>query len=624
MAEPTLVSEVKRLGTRAALAADPRYAGILENVFPLTGHLGNTRTRVKTLGEGSFGRVNLEDVNTGQVAAKYFTDPRNVEDNVTELAVLKDLQGLPYVAQLIGVNTRPAALAVNAIAPAPNVAPLNFPVALMGKAKADLFNDSLYTSWDDIEQIVIQVLKGMAIVHGQGIVHRDVKIENMLMTASKEVWISDFGKARYTDKDIPPTKDIYTGTLSTASPEILMKSVLGEKSPTNYEKSDMWSVGVSLYHIVTGDSLFSSKFGRRDVLEWMFRRSGFPKPGDGETFRLYQLAQVNGQLNPPKAGVVYLTNPTAYKERVLDRASFQSADPARLETFADVIQRLLTYNPDSRPTALEALHAITGEDFVLPPRRSLLDQYVNTTPLPAAIAGVFELSCYKCLKSAYTMYMKPELPFTVDRALIYARSFLIAHPDYNPDIVTLVSLCIADILLDTSADRTTKFRHIEILDILNYGLAVPAVTRKDIDNCITAFMSSDVQFLGRTFFDDLIDATPPLPFKVVQTLGLLNFVCHQYSVFSLYVGRLDVLKQRMLDYILDPANIVTGDYFRMRFEIGAGVRLSPVKAIVTNFLTYIRAPLPPLPPVPGGGRRMNRKKTRKSKYQRTRKTRQRR
>ncbi len=619
MAEPTVLERVRQLGTRAALEADPRFAGIVENVLPLTSPLGNSRTRVKTLGEGSFGRVNLEDVNVGQVAAKYFTDPDNVQDNVTEVAVLKDLQGLPYVAQLIGVNTRPAALAVNAIAPAPNVAPLQFPVALMGKAKTDLFNRSLYTNWDDLERTVIQVLKGIAILHGQGIVHRDIKVENMLMTAAKEVWISDFGKSRYTDKVIPKTVDLYTGTLSTCSPELLMKSLLRKRTPTDYQKTDMWSVGVSLYNIMTDDPLFSSRYGRRDILDTMFIYAGFPQATDGETYVLYQEAQAAGLIDLSKPPATYVHNPTAYKDSLLTDVVFPPPDPARLETFATVIQSLLSYNPNDRPTALEALRAITGEDFMLPPRRSLLDQYVNTTPLPAGIAGDYRFLCYEFLHDAYTMNMKPELPFSVDRALIYARSFLTRNQAFPAKLVFLVALCIADILLDTSGGSNT-YRYDEILDeMTGGGQATPAQIR-EVDACINAFMASDIQFLGRTFFDDLVDATPPLSLNQVQTLGLLNFVCHQYSIFSLYVGHLDVLKDRILAFIADPANIVTGDYFRRRFDIGPGTATSPVKARISRFIDYIRAPIPPRPPVPGGRRRMSRKKAKKSK----RKTRQRR
>lgn len=162
------------------------------------------------------------------------------------------------------------------------------------------------------------------------------------------------------------------------------------------------------------------------------------------------------------------------------------------------------------------------------------------------------------------------------------------------------------------------FGYNEILDIITGGAAATEAEIKEVDECINGFMTSDIQFLGRTFFDELISDLAVKSTKKIQTLGLLNFFCHQYSIFSLYVGHLDLLKQRMLAYIDDPANIVVGNYFNIRFKIGSGRPRDPVKQLVTNFLTYIRQPIPP--PVPGGRRRrMSRKKIHKSK----RKTRQR-
>jgi serine/threonine protein kinase len=414
----------------------------------------------------------LEEVNAGQIASKYFTDPSNFNDNVTEIAVLKDLQGLPYVAQLVGINTRPASIPANVVGPPVNVEALNFPVALMGKAKSDLHNKSLFTSWDDIERTVIQVLKGIAVMHGQGIVHRDIKPANMLMTSAKEVWISDFGRAKYIDGMIPETEEVYTGTFVTSAPELLMKYILREDTPTDYKKSDMWAVGASLYRIMTGTYLFDGN--PDEVLDQMFIRSGFPQPSDGVTFDLYEEMDANGLLvlGWPIANYRHVAN--AYKGRILTRTRFPPADPARLETFATVIQELLSFDPEDRPTALEALHMITGEDYPAPPRRILYDEYINTLPLPAAVAGpAFELSCYKTLQTAYRYILKPELMFTVDRALLYTRALLQKNTATRPDVVFLVALAIADSLLDTSAGNR-EFTPRKVAEALTIARPVPA------------------------------------------------------------------------------------------------------------------------------------------------------
>lgn len=88
------------------------------------------------------------------------------------------------------------------------------------------------------------ILDGIAFIHSFDVAHRDLKPENVLLDAEGHAKISDFGLAKY----VGPTGITSTscGSPCYASPEVLS----GQKY--NAKISDMWSSGVILYAMVTG------------------------------------------------------------------------------------------------------------------------------------------------------------------------------------------------------------------------------------------------------------------------------------------------------------------------------------------------------------------------------------
>jgi len=82
-----------------------------------------------------------------------------------------------------------------------------------------------------------KVLKGLNYIHSQNVVHRDVKPENILLSANGVIKICDFGVSRMFCSD--RTLDLSTemGTVWYQAPEMLMES-------TKYDVTvDIWSVG---------------------------------------------------------------------------------------------------------------------------------------------------------------------------------------------------------------------------------------------------------------------------------------------------------------------------------------------------------------------------------------------
>ena len=91
---------------------------------------------------------------------------------------------------------------------------------------------------------------GLAHAHERGIIHRDVKPQNILIDEYGSSKLTDFGIARALDADHSTSTSSYLGTAAYSSPEQLR----GEKITP---KSDVYSLGVTLYHAAVGEPPFS-------------------------------------------------------------------------------------------------------------------------------------------------------------------------------------------------------------------------------------------------------------------------------------------------------------------------------------------------------------------------------
>ncbi|XP_072547009.1 testis-specific serine/threonine-protein kinase 6-like [Salminus brasiliensis] len=101
-----------------------------------------------------------------------------------------------------------------------------------------------------------QLLSAVVYLHQQDIVHRDLKCENVLLTAENQVKLTDFGFGRFS-RGFPQLSETYCCTRQYAAPEVLMRK------PYDPKKSDVWSLGVILYAMVTGSMPFKYQGCRR-------------------------------------------------------------------------------------------------------------------------------------------------------------------------------------------------------------------------------------------------------------------------------------------------------------------------------------------------------------------------
>ncbi|NOR16029.1 MAG: protein kinase, partial [Candidatus Aminicenantes bacterium] len=102
---------------------------------------------------------------------------------------------------------------------------------------------------DEALEIALQVAEGLKEAHSQGIIHRDIKPGNILLSEKGQVKITDFGLAKLSwGVDLTKTAAIM-GTMAYMSPE----QATGEKVD---HRSDIWSFGCMLYEMITGNRPF--------------------------------------------------------------------------------------------------------------------------------------------------------------------------------------------------------------------------------------------------------------------------------------------------------------------------------------------------------------------------------
>lgn len=94
-------------------------------------------------------------------------------------------------------------------------------------------------------ELAIQIAEGLQEAHGKGIVHRDIKSSNVMVTEKGQVKIMDFGLAKVRGETLYTREGTTLGTAAYMAPE----QARGEAVD---QRTDLWSLGVVLYEMVSG------------------------------------------------------------------------------------------------------------------------------------------------------------------------------------------------------------------------------------------------------------------------------------------------------------------------------------------------------------------------------------
>ena len=102
----------------------------------------------------------------------------------------------------------------------------------------------------ELVKIFWQISVGVQYMHSKNVMHRDLKLENILLTKSLDIKIADLGQSKALDT-LSQLANTYCGTRSFMAPEV-------HEGNRYTFAADIWSLGCILYQLVTGESAFYS------------------------------------------------------------------------------------------------------------------------------------------------------------------------------------------------------------------------------------------------------------------------------------------------------------------------------------------------------------------------------
>ncbi len=194
----------------------------------------------------------------------------------------------------------------------------------------DYIENQKVVDWREAVHLSIQILRALGHAHERGIIHRDVKPQNIMMFSDGTIKVMDFGIAKFTyEMGITATAQTI-GSVHYISPEQACGKVTDGKS-------DIYSVGIVLYEMLTGK-----------------------KPFDTDNPVTVAVMQMNNQAELPRA--VNASIPEGIEEIV--RKAIEKDPEQRYQSAAEMIKDLESFKNDPEITFGYYKEKTETEDFV--------------------------------------------------------------------------------------------------------------------------------------------------------------------------------------------------------------------------------------------------------------------
>lgn len=243
--------ERKHLGTLAATVNKSKLNFKYETLERATNYF-NSSNKLGQGGSGSVYKGILPDGSVVAIKRLFFNTRQWVDDFFNEVNLISGVHHKNLV-KLLGCSiTGPESLLVYEYVPNKSLQH-----HLFDKNKTHILN------WEMRYNIIVGIAEGLAYLHEESrlrIIHRDVKLGNILLDENFTAKIADFGHARFFPEDRTHVSTGIAGTLGYMAPEYLVRGKLTEKA-------DVYSFGVLLIEVISGKRNSAYSFDESSVIQ---------------------------------------------------------------------------------------------------------------------------------------------------------------------------------------------------------------------------------------------------------------------------------------------------------------------------------------------------------------------